>query len=1168
MRCPRCWRRVPAAGCREHGPVDAPPGEPLPSPPRHPIPGAILGEPLAVGGSAQVFACDGDRVVKWGRWRDTELRARFAHEAAVLRQLTGGIGPRLHQAGVVDGWPYLVLERVRGATLAEVMCAPMAAPIDRLRQLADVLATLHGCGVVHADAKPENVIVAGDVLRVLDFGLALTPDHAPPGAPGGGTLHYLAPEQIAGAAITSATDVYALGAIGFELITGRPPFVGDRPTIEYGHQLCRPPRARELAAVPPALDELLAACLAKDPRRRPAAAAVSAALASLDATRAATSTPRLARPSDRGPAAVLWIKTADRIGAARVIASYQGKLVRERPQGTLAVFTWLDHDAPLAAALTAAHELCRLGASVALHVALVEGRQRGGGLRLYGDALDRPERWTPSTAWSGLVVTRAVNPPGLGLAECATHPGFRRVVDEGARSSSAIATVPELVARDGLIAEVAAAVGASLRTGEPRLVTIVGGSGAGKTRILDELAARASTPGWRTLRVAGAPPLVGRGHAGAVLARALGADSLLPGLRAAAERGAVVLVDDAHWIEDEVLDALETAAGWPEGRLAVVVTALPQLHDGRPRWGAQTAAPIAFHLPALSAEAAHRLLGKLLQPALRVPTPLLERLAARAQGNPGALVAIADELHQRGLIRRHPDSDDWYVAADEIDFLHLEPNATWRAARALAALPPGLAELYRLLAMLGPQVELAEAEAVQAALPAGAFAIDAGSGVDWLERHGWLRRSDGALAPTNPGLAEAARLQLDLGERATLHRAAYQHWQARTGAADDGLRLERVAHHGAGCGEPLIAGHACLTLARAAAERLAHVEAERLASRAMTLLGPVDPLGAAAAGLERARARCPLSLFEAARADLAAVRTAARTGGDRVLEIEALIADGAVCDFADWLAESAVAVETAAGLADDTLPRATTARLRNWLGVVRARQERNLEAAALLEEARALADEVGDYPVAVGSRFMLGALHRRRGDARQGLVAVDEALAMSRRRGDVFHQTVGLFNRINYGIALGDPAQAAADCAAAIELAECHGYGEAEFRGWCNLANVRIQQADPASARDAARRAYAVARRRFGKHPPVVATLVLSALEVGLGDAARARALLDPIDRHEVAANAWTTHLLHAIELTIASAPAAAWAPIEQAIAHAEPEDRAILAWLRERVSA
>ena len=59
--------------------------------------------------------------------------------------------------------------------------------------------------------------------------------------------------------------------IGFELVTHRPPFVGDRPTVEYGHQLCRPPRASELAAVAPELDELLAGCLAKAPARRPSA---------------------------------------------------------------------------------------------------------------------------------------------------------------------------------------------------------------------------------------------------------------------------------------------------------------------------------------------------------------------------------------------------------------------------------------------------------------------------------------------------------------------------------------------------------------------------------------------------------------------------------------------------------------------------------------------------------------------------------------------------------------------------------------------------------------------------------------------------------------------------------------------------------------------------------
>ncbi|MBK9033205.1 MAG: protein kinase [Myxococcales bacterium] len=1169
MRCPRCWRRVAASlGCEDHGAIELPGGEPLPTAPPATLPDVAPGPALAVGGSAQVFAVSDARVIKWGRWRDVDLRHRFAHEAAVLDELAGDVAPRLLGRGAVDGWPYLDLERLRGPTLAALMTAPLPDPLAILAQLAEAVARLHARGVVHGDLKPENVIVTDAGVRILDFGLATLHGQRPPGAAGGGTLHYLAPEQLGGDALTPATDAYALGVIGFELVTRRPPFVGDRPTVEYGHQLCRPPRAGELAAVAPELDELIAACLAKAPARRPDVATIRATMARLSTSVAATPAAVPAPRRDRGPAALVWIASRDRLATARIVGAHRGRLVRERPAGTLAAFTWLDHEAPLAAALAVARELGREQVPIAIHTGTVDARQRGAGVRLFGDAVDRADGWIPRAPWTGLVLTADVNAPGLACEDCATHPGFRRVIERGAQAGSAAQTVPDLLARDGLIADVVAAIDAGQTDARPRLITIVGDPGLGKTRLLDELATIARARRWRTVRVGGAPTLAARGHVGAQLARALDADAVLPGLRAAGDEGIVALVDDGHWIEDEVLDALLTAAAWPRGRVAIVVATDPGLTRARPGWG-DGVEGLTYQLPPLPRELAHRLVRRLLLPAVRVPAPLIERLAARAHGNPGALVAIARELHHGGLVRPHPDSDEWYVAADEIDLVALEPDQAWRAARALATLPAGLAELYCLAALLGPRFDAAEVEAIAARLPRGAIAIDPGSGLSWLERHGWLQRRGPTLAAASPGLAEAACAQLVDDDRRQIHRAAFDHWHAaddaEPGAAIE--RLERLAHHGPGCAEPAIAGRAFLTLARHAAARVAYVEAERLATHAIALLDPVAPLAAAEARLERARVRGPLSRFEGARADLAEVRAAARGAGARVLEIEALVADAAVCDFADWMAESAAAVEAAAALAEAGVPDATAARLASWLGVVRMRQERPELAEPLLVRALALADQVDDYPVAVGARFMLGATRRRRGDAAGGLALVDEALAMTRARGDVFHETVGLFNRINYGIALGAPAQAAADCAAAIELAECHGYGDAEFRGWCNLANVRVQLGDADGARDAARRAYAVARRRFGKHPPVVASLILAALEVGLGDRATAADLIAAIDRAEAAANGWTRTLLTAIELATAGAPDPAWAPVEIAIAAAEPEDRALLAWLRARAA-
>src|SRR6185436_13436658 len=95
-----------------------------------------------------------------------------------------------------------------------------------------------------------------------------------------------------------------------------------------------------------------------------------------------------------------------------------------------------------------------------------------------------------------------------------------------------------------------------------------------------------------------------------------------------------------------------------------------------------------------------------------------------ADGIPGALVAIATEIRRRGLIQRHPASDEWYVAADQIDFVELEPGVRWRAARELASLPAGMAELVELVSCLGPRFELDEVDAIQHAAPRGTTTID------------------------------------------------------------------------------------------------------------------------------------------------------------------------------------------------------------------------------------------------------------------------------------------------------------------------------------------------------------------------------------------------------------------------------------------------------------
>ena len=218
-------------------------------------PGWTLGSLLASGGSALVHQVKRDgfppAVMKFGRWREHDLRARFSLEVEVLRAVGPPATPAYIDHGLVDEWPYLIMEHVPGETLAAWMSRTgerggLGEIIAILTRVAAALTTLHTAGFVHRDLKPENILISGKGIRLLDFGL-VKPLRA--GAPSFtqigsivGTPHYMAPEQIKmGSPIDPRADIYSFGVVAFEMLTGRPPFVGDRRAIEYQHTVCRPP---------------------------------------------------------------------------------------------------------------------------------------------------------------------------------------------------------------------------------------------------------------------------------------------------------------------------------------------------------------------------------------------------------------------------------------------------------------------------------------------------------------------------------------------------------------------------------------------------------------------------------------------------------------------------------------------------------------------------------------------------------------------------------------------------------------------------------------------------------------------------------------------------------------------------------------------------------------
>ncbi|NUR88380.1 MAG: PQQ-binding-like beta-propeller repeat protein, partial [Nonomuraea sp.] len=168
--------------------------------------------------------------------------------------------------------PWLATVYVSGPSLQSAVetGGPMAEPQVRVlgARLAEALAAIHRAGIIHRDLKPSNILLADDGPRVIDFGISRAADGTSLTATGGviGSAGYMSPEQLAGHDLTPASDVFALGAVIAYAATGRPAFgTGPFQAVMFRAAYERP----RLDGIPPELAGLLAACLDKDPRRRP-----------------------------------------------------------------------------------------------------------------------------------------------------------------------------------------------------------------------------------------------------------------------------------------------------------------------------------------------------------------------------------------------------------------------------------------------------------------------------------------------------------------------------------------------------------------------------------------------------------------------------------------------------------------------------------------------------------------------------------------------------------------------------------------------------------------------------------------------------------------------------------------------------------------------------------
>jgi serine/threonine-protein kinase len=253
-----------------------------------------VGDPLGRGGMGEVYRATDEllgrevalKLLLPAR-REPEMAERFHREARAAASLSDPNVVAAYDFGPYEDGFFIVMELVEGRTVAvELRLSGPFGPdraLDVIRQSAAGLAAAHRNDIVHRDVKPQNLLITADgTVKVTDFGIArfLTDTTTTLTATGQilGSIHYLAPERAQGLPAGKASDVYALGCVLYQLVTGHPPFQGDQPAVVMYQQVSteptppsdlRPQLAGEFEA-------LLLSMLAKNPDDRPTAAQVAA----------------------------------------------------------------------------------------------------------------------------------------------------------------------------------------------------------------------------------------------------------------------------------------------------------------------------------------------------------------------------------------------------------------------------------------------------------------------------------------------------------------------------------------------------------------------------------------------------------------------------------------------------------------------------------------------------------------------------------------------------------------------------------------------------------------------------------------------------------------------------------------------------------------------------
>lgn len=510
-------------------------------------------ERVGQGGMGEVFrairVADGHELaLKLSFSGSAEAAQRLLTEGALLAKVGPPAVPRVHEQGVLeDGRAFVAMEFIRAPTLKALIRqggGPMPLPLALRRMLAilDAVDQVHAAGVVHRDLKPSNILFEDDHrARIIDFGIAAkdprsrTDEEATTQA-GAGSAHYMAPEQCSGSSPDQRADLYALGIILFELLTGMRPFDGPDSDVLQAHLSRRPSRPSALAPEVEVLDRVVLRCLEKVPADRYATcselrdALVSAENA--EPTRTRTAAPVEPVPAKRAaPARKL---------AALIFARFltdPARIQSEAPAGTsvvhvgsgvgvLAVTSTVD--APVLMALQGASELVQRG--LASH-AVVDSAEvstiTARGRVLYASALfSRADRY-PDGDDPPVQVTTAASTliHDVPLVRREGHEGLWVVpeIDRSTRWGPSLLMDDRavFVGRTALVEALLSQVRSAAR-GPPAFSVVEGGEGVGKTRLIHEVVRVLSEEGREPAVFAPRGPQTGRALIADLVKEAIG----------------------------------------------------------------------------------------------------------------------------------------------------------------------------------------------------------------------------------------------------------------------------------------------------------------------------------------------------------------------------------------------------------------------------------------------------------------------------------------------------------------------------------------------------------------------------------------------------------------------------------------------------------------------